>query len=62
MSYLVALLAIIALCAGWAVFQLWLSRQDPDAGERMQKCGNCACEKPCDESDEESSDGLQPLR
>ena len=61
-SYLLPLLAIGGLCAFWALFQLWLSRHDPEAGKRMQKCGNCACETPCAESDDESSDGLQPLR
>ena len=66
LNYLIPLLAIILLCAFWAVFQLWLSRRDPDAARRMQKCGNCACETPCEESDDESGDGsrdsLQPLR
>ena len=62
MSYLLPLLAIVALCTFWAVFQLWLSRHDPDAGKRMQKCGNCGCETPCDESGSESSGELQPLR
>lgn len=46
--YLVPLLAIIALCAFWAVFQLWLARHDPDAARRSLKCGNCGCEKQCD--------------
>ena len=58
MNYLVPLLVIVALCAGWAVFQLWLSRHDPDVAERMQKCGNCSCDTPC----EESGDEAQPLR
>ena len=65
-SYVIALLAIIALCAGWGVFQLWLTRHDPEAGKRMEKCGNCACETPCEDARDESSDGprdgLQPLR
>lgn len=43
--YLVALLAIIVLCAGWGVFQLWLSKHDPELAERANKCGNCSCDR-----------------
>lgn len=44
MTYLFALLGIVALAAGWGVFQLWLSQHDADAIERLNKCGNCGCE------------------
>jgi hypothetical protein len=43
--YLVALLAIIVLCAGWGIFQLWLSKHDPELAERANKCGNCSCDR-----------------
>ena len=43
--YLVALLAIVVLCAGWGIFQLWLSKHDPELAERANKCGNCSCDK-----------------
>ena len=48
MNYLIGLLAIVALCAGWAAFQLWLSRHDPEAAGRINRCGNCSCEKQCE--------------
>lgn len=44
MNYLIALLVFVALCAGWAVFQVWLSRHDADAMRRLNKCGNCGCD------------------
>ena len=43
--YLVVLLAIAALCAGWALFHLWLSKHDPELAARANKCGNCSCER-----------------
>ena len=48
MTYLLALLAIVVLCGGWAIFQLWLARHDAEAGRRLNKCGNCGCERPAD--------------
>ena len=33
-TYLIPLLAFVALCAFWAVFQLWLAKTDPEAAER----------------------------
>ncbi len=45
-SYLVPLLAIVLLCALWAIFQLWLSKHDPDATTRSTKCG--ACDERCE--------------
>ena len=48
MTYALPLLAIISLCAFWAIFQVWLSRHNPDAGKRSLKCGNCECEEQCE--------------
>jgi len=44
-QYLVALLTIVVLCAGWAVFQLWLGKHDPELAARANKCGNCSCDR-----------------
>jgi hypothetical protein len=46
-GYLLPLLAIVALCAGWALFQLWLDRHDPDARQRSHKCGACSRKDDC---------------
>ena len=46
--YLYILFAFIALCAFWAVFQVWLAKQDPELAQRSLKCGNCGCEKQCE--------------
>jgi hypothetical protein len=46
-SYLLPLLSIVALCAAWAVFQLWLAKHDPDAKRRSLKCGNCGRRDDC---------------
>ncbi len=46
-SYLLPLLAIVALCAAWAVFQLWLDKHDPDAKRRSLKCGACSRKDDC---------------
>jgi len=43
MSYFVALLTVVVLCGGWAAFQFWMSRRDPDVAARLNKCGNCGC-------------------
>ena len=43
-SYLFVLLAVIALCAAWAVFQVWLAKYDPEANQRLRKCGECNCD------------------
>ena len=47
-TYLFPLLAVVALCAFWAVFQLWLSRHDPDVETKSQKCGSCGRQDECD--------------
>jgi len=44
-TYFLPLLAVVVLCASWAVFQLWLAKHDPDSVSRSTTCGNCACEK-----------------
>ena len=41
MTYLIPLLTFIGLCAGWAVFQIWLSNTDPEAAERVNRCDGC---------------------
>ena len=40
-TYLVPLLAFIALCGFWAVFQVWLRKTDPETAERINRCGGC---------------------
>lgn len=49
-NYLLPLLAIVLLCACWAIFQLWLQRQDPDSAERPTKCGGCGRQDDCNRS------------
>lgn len=46
-SYLLSLALIVALCGGWAVFQLWLEKHDPDARQRATKCGACSRKDEC---------------
>ena len=48
MNYLLPLLALVLLCAFWALFQLWLSEADPDATDRSLKCGGCGRRGDCD--------------
>ncbi len=43
LNSLLVLLAVVLLCAGWAVFQIWLSRHDPDANQCLRNCGDCNC-------------------
>ena len=45
--YLLPLLAVILLCAFWAIFQLWLTRHDPDIEKRSTKCGGCGRQDEC---------------
>ena len=47
-TYLLPLLAVVGLCAFWALFQQWLSRVDPDARKRSLKCGGCGRRDECD--------------
>lgn len=46
-TYALPLLAVIALCAFWAIFQIWLFKHDPDAKRRSQKCGGCSRKNEC---------------
>jgi hypothetical protein len=46
-SYIIPLLAVVALCAGWAVFQLWLVKHDPEQKKRSMKCGGCGRKDEC---------------
>jgi len=57
LTYLIALLAVVALCAFWALFQVWLSRHDPDGEKRPLKCGACGCEKDCEEEAQQTGTG-----
>lgn len=45
MTYLVGLLAMTALCAAWGIFQVWLSRHDPEANQCLRNCGSCNCDR-----------------
>ena len=49
-GYLLPLLAIVALCGAWALFQLWLDKHDPDAKNRSHKCGACSRKDDCTDS------------
>ena len=44
MTYLAGILSFVALCAAWGVFQVWLSKHDPEANQRLRKCGDCNCD------------------
>ncbi len=48
MNYFLPLLAIVLLCAFWALFQQWLSTVDPDTKKRSPKCGGCGRRGECD--------------
>jgi len=43
LKYLLVLLGLVLLCAGWALFQLWVGKGDPDkAGGYRQGCKACS--------------------
>jgi hypothetical protein len=46
-TYLIPLLAVPALCAFWAIFQVWLFKHDSDAERRSVKCGGCGRKEEC---------------
>jgi len=48
-TYFFPLLSVVLLCALWAIFQMWLSRHDPDAKTAPQKCGACGRRDECDD-------------
>ena len=41
LRYLLPILGLAALCAGWVLFQLWLKRVDPDAPNPDTRCAGC---------------------
>ena len=47
-NYILPLLAVVLLCAFWAVFQVWLSQHDPDVSSRSSKCGGCRHKGECE--------------
>ena len=52
-DYLISLLGLTLLCAGWMVFQLWLKKQDPERAGYKPGCGACqggSCGMPAQES------------
>jgi len=53
-TYILPLLAVIALCGFWAIFQLWLEKHDPDAKTRSQKCGGCGRKDECNSAGDPS--------
>ena len=47
LEYLFGILGLVALCAGWVLFQEWLKRVDPEKGSfkaGCAGCGSCSCE------------------
>ena len=43
LTYLLVLIGLALLCGGWALFQLWLGKRDPDkAGGYQPGCGACS--------------------
>jgi len=41
-TYLLVLIGLALLCGGWALFQLWLEKQDPEkAGGYRPGCSAC---------------------
>ena len=53
-TYFFPLLAVVALCALWAIFQVLLSRHDPDAKKKSLKCGGCGRQDECDGAGDQS--------
>lgn len=57
LDYLIPLIGLSLLCAGWVVFQLWLKRVDPDRNNYQPGCGGCkggACGTPTPHASETS--------
>jgi hypothetical protein len=47
LDHLFGILGLVALCAGWVLFQEWLKRVDPEKGNfkaGCAGCGSCSCE------------------
>ena len=47
LTHLLSIIGLVALCAAWVSFQLWLKRRDPDHCGLEAGCGGCGgrCEK-----------------
>ncbi len=41
LEHLFGILGLVALCAGWVLFQEWLKRVDPERGEFKAGCSGC---------------------
>lgn len=54
-TYFLPLLAVVLLCAFWAIFQMWLARHDADAKSRSLKCGGCGRQDECDSAADRSN-------
>jgi len=46
-DYLIGILALAGLCAGWGLFQLWMTRADPGYRGLQGGCGGCRDNGPC---------------
>jgi len=46
-GYLIGILALVGLCAGWGLFQLWMRRTDPGYRELQGGCGGCRNHESC---------------
>ena len=47
LGYLLSIGGLIALCAAWVLFQLWLKRIDPGYRGLQGGCGGCAEKREC---------------
>ena len=47
LDYLLAIAGLVALCAAWVLFQLWLQRVDPGFRGLQGGCGGCAEKRAC---------------
>jgi len=41
LTHLFAIIGLMALCAFWVLFQLWLKRVDPDQRDSNERCMGC---------------------
>jgi len=53
-GYFFPLLAVVLLCAFWAIFQVWLSRNNPDVKTTSLKCGGCGRRDECNSNGDQS--------
>ena len=47
LTHLFAILGLVALCAGWVLFQEWMKRIDPEKREYRPGCGACGNKGSC---------------